>query len=98
MSTIYGSYMGYLDFNGQRYWDARELCSFEQYECFSLEKSLPSDSRKRIDSNALQYENESEAQRKKEILEEAQRYDKKLRDQCDARRAKKGGKKFGNIF
>ena len=52
MSDIYGNYMGFLDFNGVRYWDLRSEFSYE-VKPKDLSKALPSDTRFRIDSQKL---------------------------------------------
>ena len=68
---IYGTYMGYMDFNGQRYFDIRH--NDEIYYPLELikDKALPSDSTKRDDSNTLAAGNLEQAQRRKEEMEEA---------------------------
>lgn len=50
---VYGSYMGYMDFNGQRYFDIRH--NNEIYYPLNLlhMEALPSDSTRREDSNVL---------------------------------------------
>lgn len=64
VSEIYGNYMGYIDFDGIRYWDAREMKNFEpvpvpktelsnQKRSDSLPVVLQSDTTLRIDSIAL---------------------------------------------
>ena len=94
---VYGSYMGYMDFNGQRYFDIRH--NNEIYYPLNLlhMEALPSDSTRREDSNVLASGDLEQAQRKKEEMEEAQRHDRKLRETCTTRRTK-GGKKFAHIF
>ena len=54
MVEIYANYMGFLDFNKQRYWDVREqenvwfpILQLEDHE------TLESDSKKRDDSRTL---------------------------------------------
>ena len=44
--------MGFLDFNGVRYWDLRSEFSYE-VKPKDLSKALPSDTRFRIDSQKL---------------------------------------------
>jgi len=47
---MFGNQMGYIDFDGVRYWDVREQVNY-YVKGVDLEKlALPSDSRKRIDS------------------------------------------------
>jgi len=52
---IYGNYMGFLDFNKERYWDIREMVDKVWFPIERLrdEESLESDSSKRIDSMTL---------------------------------------------
>jgi hypothetical protein len=47
-----GNYLGYIDFDGVRYWDARDTILYP-VEGVSIEKALPSDSRNRIDAITL---------------------------------------------
>ena len=48
---IYGNYMGFVDFNKVRYWDIRDMDQlWFPIEGLKVEKSLPSDSQRRIDS------------------------------------------------
>jgi hypothetical protein len=52
VSEVYGNYIGFMDFDGKRYWDLREQV-VHQVNGVPLESALPSDSRKRLDSIAL---------------------------------------------
>ena len=75
VSKIYGSYLGFTEFDGVRYWDARE-----QYN-FNMEPSrdiLPSDASFRPDLQTLKAGNVDLAQIKKKELEILQRHDAKL--------------------
>ena len=48
---IYANYMGFVDFNKVRYWDIRDMDQlWFPIEGLNVEKSLPSDSQRRIDS------------------------------------------------
>ncbi len=85
VSTIYGSYVGFVEFDGVRYWDARDG---PIHTLRIAEEILPSDSSYRPDLRTLLTGNIEAAQRAKEQLEEAQRHDAKIREQ-----AKKGKKK-----
>ena len=76
VSKLRGSYLGYLEFDGIRYWDARDVTPFP----LIVKKTLPSDSDHRPDLILLQRQELDEAQRAKEILEENQRTDRKLRE------------------
>ena len=50
---MFGTYFGYLDFDGQRYWDIRRMHNFDMM-CADLNKeALPSDCRNRQDSIKL---------------------------------------------
>ena len=77
ISEIYGTYCGYLEFDGERYWDARDTIKFEVKPSDRLR--LPSDSRNRIDLVSLISGDVEEAQENKEKLEIDQRNDAKLR-------------------
>lgn len=76
VSKIYGSYVGFLEFDGVRYWDAREdtICIMRR-----TPEVLPSDASYRADLQSLAHGNVEVAQRNKERLEELQRHDAKLR-------------------
>lgn len=89
--------MGYMDVGGVRYFDVRELNKLYFPVSNLSDMALPSDSTQRIDSTALKSKNIPLAQKNKEELEELQRYDRKLREQCDTRR-EKYGIKFANIY
>jgi len=92
---IIGNYMGYLDFDGVRYWDIRdkEDLHFPPRWEDSDPNSLLSDAKRRTDRIFLEEKPIEEAQAEKERLEELQRHDRKLREKCDKRRAE-GGAKF----
>jgi hypothetical protein len=66
-----------MEFDGKRYWDIRDA---EKFPMIRPGELLPSDSRNRSDLLNLLEGNMKEAQIKKEELEEAQRYDAKLRE------------------
>lgn len=75
---ITGNYVGYLDFDGVRYWDYRE----GEVVHTPIEHSascIPSDARNRTDGIYLKTRPVEEAQEEKERLENIQRNDKKLR-------------------
>lgn len=93
---IYGNYMGYMDFNGKRYFDTRMTEIFYFPSKPLKKKALPSDSCRRPDSITLEEGLVKEAQLMKEELEDIQRKDKKLREARNKRR-NEGGKKFANI-
>ena len=86
VSKMYGTYMGYIDFDGRRYWDIRRMINFE-IRCADLAKeALPSDCRNREDSIKLFQGDIETAQANKDMLENKQRADRKLREAADARR------------
>ena len=96
--SIEGNYMGYVDFDGVRYWDLRDEAQFPKHFKPDLAEAnpLPSDSTKRLDRMFLRELDYDTAQNEKENLEELQRKDRKLRETCEKRRAN-GGPKFANI-
>lgn len=93
MKEVYGTYLGYIDFDGKRYFDVRQQ---DNYEVISLplddKYCLESDYRFRIDIQALLNETVEKAQENKNKLEELQRHDRKLRENAEKRRAKGGPK------
>lgn len=91
-----GTYMGYVDIDGERWYDLREknLMEFKDLPIDSKRPlSLPSDSRKRTDLSQLLLGNVEDAQQNKETIEAIQRRDRKLRAAAEARR-KAGGPKI----
>lgn len=75
VSQIRGTYLGYIEFDGVRYWDLRETLSqevvgvsFEQ-PVGSADFVLPSDCRLRQDSIELKAGNVDEAQELKNQME-----------------------------
>ena len=67
---IYGCYMGYMDFNGQRYFDIRHNDDVYYPIILNGESALESDSTKRIDSLTLASGDLDAAQKRKEEMEE----------------------------
>ena len=61
VSKMFGTYMGYLEFDGQRYWDIRDCQSFRVIDD-DIEKVLDSDWRKRTDSIQLRLGDNEKAQ------------------------------------
>ena len=89
--------MGFMDFDGVRYWDARECVDTVWFPIQALgETALASDSTKRSDSVTLKTRPVNEAQTAKEELESLQRNDRKLREEC-AKRRQNNGPKFAKI-
>ena len=93
MVEIYANYMGFLDFNKQRYWDVREQENV-WFPILQLEEhqTLESDSKKREDSLTLKTGNIEAAQKVKEQMEEQQRHDRSLREAATKRREQGGAK------
>ena len=60
-----GSYMGYIDVDGERWWDIRRMTNFALQEP-ALEKVLDSDWRKRTDTMALLADDVVQAQTNKD--------------------------------
>lgn len=90
VAEINGTYMGYMDVNGVRLWDAREIDSYHHEIRHVGEACLPSDSTRRVDSITLSQGDIDGAQRTKVELEELQRHDRKLREKLAQRRVKAG--------
>lgn len=76
VSKLSGTYLGYFEFDGIRYWDAREVEAFQM----NYRNSLPSDSDLREDLRFLRDQKMNEAQAAKERLENVQRNDRRLRE------------------
>lgn len=92
VSDVYGNYLGFADFDGQRYWDLRDMKTFPVVG-EPLDKCLPSDSRLRSDSQALIQGDVENAQKIKDTMEAIQRRDREMREAATKRR-EKGGPKF----
>ena len=75
VSRLYGTYLGYLEFDGVRFWDVRHVKPFK----VEYTKRLLSDSENRKDVITLRQGKLDEAQVAKEELENLQRFDRKLR-------------------
>ena len=84
--------MGYLDFDRVRYWDHRMSHNFT-LKGPDLKLTLQSDWTNRLDTIKHQDGDMAAAQANKDLLENEQRADKKLRDAAIARR-KAGGPKI----
>ncbi|CAD8170761.1 unnamed protein product [Paramecium octaurelia] len=76
LSKLFGSYMGFADFDGVRYWDARVVKPFAMQ---ILKSSLESDHAKRTDRIFMVQGDMDKAQSEKERLEQLQRKDAALR-------------------
>lgn len=68
VSTLKGNYMGFVDFDNERYWDVRDQFIFDVIPK-DISESLASDSRNRTDSVALLSGDVEQAQRNKEAQE-----------------------------
>lgn len=83
--------MGFIDFDGARYWDLREPLLMTVHNGHGY-KNIPSDSRNRIDLINMKKGNIPKAQECKEVLEEQQRADHKLREEVNKQRLATGQK------
>lgn len=72
--------MGFIEFDGVRYWDTRDI---KPYKLHKPPKTLQSDSRYRPDLQQLAQGNVDLAQQRKEEMEEAQRKDARLRKETN---------------
>lgn len=89
--SISGNYMGYADFDNERFLDIREPNNYKITD-LPLEQCLDSEARKRCDLRELYAGNDDLAQDNKTALEVAQRHDRKLREAAQKRREKGGPK------
>jgi len=76
VSQMTGTYLGYLEFDGKRYWDYRYT---QPFECKIAKSPLASDFQYRPDKALLGLGQYDAAQKEKEVLEHVQRTDAKLR-------------------
>jgi len=83
VSKILGSYLGFIEFNGIRYWDIRENIDIKSYE---IDKQLPSSSIYRLDKILLGENKVEEAQKMKDKIEDTQRADRKLRQKFNEKK------------
>ena len=94
VSKMFGSIMGYIEFDGERWWDGRRMANFEMTSIDSkFEKALPSDSKHRIDTIAYKGGDIDLAQVNKDKQENVQRAERKLREAA-AKRREEGGPKI----
>ena len=77
LSYIEGNWIDYVMIDGERYWEIDKQLPLP---VTNLTDPLPSDSSYREDLKAFIANNEEEAQKQKEIMEEIQRNDRKLRE------------------
>lgn len=73
---VFGTYLGYIEIGGIRYWDARD---FEGHDIIMCEDKLGSDWQHREDVKMLKEDRMEEGQKEKERLEHLQRKDEKMR-------------------
>ena len=102
LSQIFGTYMGYLDIDGERRWDIRKQVNYLPRDLNKAELAtspngkmplvLPSDTTYRLDSLTLEEGDVEAAQLRKNEMEEAQRHDRKLREAAEKRRNEGGPK------
>ena len=94
--NINGNYMGYADFDGERYLDIRDQPVYKLTPLKTDSHSplcLDSEARKRPDLMSLDINEIDEAEDNKKELEVLQRHDRKLREAAEKRR-KEGGAKI----
>lgn len=77
LCAVEGSWLGFVDIDGVRYFDVRDA---PRARHIPADNHLPSDARNRRDLIELLKGDLDMAQKVKEIMEEAQRYDRKLRE------------------
>ena len=96
--VIEGNYNGFLDFNGERYWDIRETKIFEVIPS-PASSTLPSDSRCRMDLIAGKSEGKDSdiPQDMKDKIENNQRRDAKMRKAVENFRKANPGTKFVDV-
>jgi len=80
LSSLFGSWLGFVDWDGKRYWDINKHKPEIPTES---PNPLPSDSRFRGDVIELTKGQMDAAQRAKEQIEEAQRRDRRLRKSAE---------------
>lgn len=84
-----GSYLENVKFEEEEYWQLSDPFT-EWY--IPNEAVLPSDSSERLDYRALEIRDTETAQTEKEVIEERQRHDRKIRAQVQSAREKSGDK------
>jgi hypothetical protein len=85
LSYFEGAWIDHVMIDGDMYW---EMGKVQPLPLDRHPSPLPSDSRYRADLQALLAGNEAESQKQKEVLEEFQRNDRKLRDVATKAKAK----------
>ncbi len=77
LSKVYGTYLGFIEFDNVRYWDIRENVYLKHYE---NPNQIPSSSLFREDRIFLEKQIIEKGQMHKDRLENIQRSDRKLRE------------------
>ena len=90
---MHGNQMGYIDFDGVRFWDVRDQINYRVQGVDIEKEAIGSDCRNRRDSQLHKANNMVEAQESKTYIENVQRADRKLREAANKRRSE-GGKKI----
>ena len=83
ISNIKGSYLEYIEIDGERYWDIRKNINIESYP---IKNQIKSSSIYRPDSLKLLEKDLEGAQEKKDELENLQRHDRKLRKEWEEKK------------
>jgi hypothetical protein len=83
--SVKGSYLEYIEIDGERYWDIRKNIHIESYP---IKEQIKSSSIYRPDSLKLLEKDLEKAQEKKDEQENLQRHDRKLRKEWDEKREK----------
>ena len=83
--SVEGSWVGFIDFAGVRYWDIR---STQKMSMCTPAQTLKSDSRLRPDRKALEAKNLKLAQDEKVRIEEQQRHERRLREAVHGKHAR----------
>lgn len=93
--SVFGNYNGYIEFNGERYWDIRDTKVFDIIPSVGTH-ILPSDSRYRADLISLRKEptTSNVPQDIKEEIENLQRHDEAMRKKARKIRDENPGLKF----
>jgi len=80
ISTVFGNYNGFMDFDNTRYLDLRNVSElYFNYTDLPSAQTLPSDSTKRHDLLLMETMSIDQAQGAKDEIEQMQRADRKLR-------------------
>jgi hypothetical protein len=83
VSKFTGSYLEFIEFDGERYWDIRKNIDIEE---FPIVPQIKSSSIYRADSKLLYESKLEEAQQAKDDQENLQRHDRKLRKEYEEKK------------